>query len=365
MWEVLVSSSPPIILLVLIVSAIFAFWPIFCLVLYLKGFKNYILGKMDSRVLCLLSFLIEFIIIIVLAFAMMYSGYLSSKLGYLTLIALLCLSSSMTKVRLLGFPCIYFSKEFRSYGYTIANIIFIICILSTLYFYEFTTPIKYTEFGVSRIFHIFYYLLNLAPYDNFRLFDIGIFIPIFIFNIFNLYFDIKEKREKKILFYDKLFFVPPILILIVTLIPSKIFVYPAPILYSVFYFLTFIFLIYTYDDIKYRSSNFNIALESYKKLIKNVANNFGKNRDYIINSIAKMLEKSDNNELREILFNLKWSQKEKMIIHDIAVRISKMQVEDICEQRRKTGECPILNGQVSVHPDCDKNHNTPNLRKDS
>jgi hypothetical protein len=347
--EVLLASPPLIILLVLIVSVIFAFWPIFCFVLYLKGFKEYIFGKMDSRVLCLLSFLIEFIVIVILAFIMIYNGHFSSKLGYLTLIALLCLSASMTKVRLLGFPCIYFSKEFRSYGYTLVNIIFMICVIFTLFSYEFTIPIQYTKFGTDEIFHIFYFLLNLAPYDNLKLFDIGIFIPIFIFNIFNLFFDIKEKREKKILFYDKLFFIPPILILTVTLVPTTIFLYASPILYSVFYFLTFLFLIYTYNDIKYRSSNFNIALDSYKQVIKNIANNNGKNKEYIETSVAKMLEKFDNNELREILFKMKWNKKERLIINNISNKINKMKVEDICEARRKEGECPILNGEVVSH----------------
>jgi len=218
----------------------------------------------------------------------------------------------------MAFPCIFFHKKVRILLYAIFNILTIANIVVTLYFFKFSPNIHFSEFNFYTLLNIYNHIFNLEAGLKFSIFNITLLWPVLSNIGFIFFFDIKEKRSKKTLKTDILLLGAPTFIFIYSVFNNQILFYFAPILFISLYFFILIIVWNNYKSILYRSSSIFITLESYKDLIQKIARNDAsilKNKEYIINSISKMID--DNNEIKEHLFDINWNRREKIIINKI------------------------------------------------
>jgi len=318
MFQLLANSEPFYIALTLISGAVGIIVPIICIIISLKGFSLYVKDKMDGQILSILAFSINFLIISLIGSIIVFSGYYSSKLSYINIIVIFLLTIFLINSRLMAFPCIFFHKKVRILLYAIFNILTIANIVVTLYFFKFSPNIHFSEFNFYTLLNIYNHIFNLEATLKFSIFNITLLWPVLSNIGFIFFFDIKEKRSKKTLKTDILLLGAPTFIFIYSVFNNQILFYFAPILFISLYFFILIIVWNNYKSILYRSSSIFITLESYKDLIQKIARNDAsilKNKEYIINSISKMID--DNNEIKEHLFDINWNRREKIIINKI------------------------------------------------
>jgi hypothetical protein len=297
--------------------------------------KSFTIGNLyindggDASVPCMLSFVIIFLIVIFVSVHGLMVGVFKPEIPLLQNLMYLCFIAMMLRGRILGYPMIHIDQYKKMIFLLTGGILFIISIVASTTSYNSNLIHSYNGY---LFYHISYFLyVSLSSIVNNMIVSVILFITSGIIAGLILYIDVKEKRGKKIIRQDYLFFAVSFIHLIFSIAVKEFQFFintPIPTILILFIFaVIFIHFKFETDLIISRTKKTNTLIQSIKDSIKSI---YTKNTPYNnadkckVSRISKMIKEDSDGEIAaNVLCYPKWINSKKREILDCLNDIQK------------------------------------------